>query len=64
MRRRLLFICTCLFVVFIFCAAAQAAPKVMVDYRTVTFDVEPVIENGTTLVPLRAIFEMMGADVT
>ena len=27
------------------------------------FDVEPVIENGRTLVPLRAIFEIMGCAV-
>ena len=30
---------------------------------TVDFDVEPVIENGRTLVPLRAIFETMGCAV-
>ena len=29
----------------------------------VTFDVEPIIENGRTLVPLRAIFETMGCAV-
>ncbi len=28
-----------------------------------TFDVEPIIENGRTLVPLRAIFEAMGCAV-
>ncbi len=28
-----------------------------------TFDVEPIIENGRTLVPLRAIFEVMGCAV-
>lgn len=29
-----------------------------------TFDVEPIIENGRTLVPLRAIFETMGCAVS
>ena len=29
----------------------------------IKFDQQPVIENGRTLVPLRAIFEALGADV-
>ena len=31
--------------------------------KIVSFDVEPIIENGRTLVPLRAIFEIMGCAV-
>ena len=31
--------------------------------ESVIFDVEPIIENGRTLVPLRAIFEIMGCAV-
>ena len=27
------------------------------------FDVPPIIENGSTLVPMRFLFEQMGADV-
>jgi len=64
MIKRILFICSSLFVLLAFCCTAEAAPKVMVNYKTVNFDVDPVIENGTTLVPMRAIFEAMGADVT
>lgn len=30
----------------------------------VEFDVDPIIESGRTLVPIRAIFEQMGADVS
>lgn len=37
--------------------------KVYVNEVEVNFDTEPFIENGRTLVPLRAIFEAMNADV-
>lgn len=37
--------------------------KVYVNEVEVTFDTMPFIENGRTLVPLRAIFEAMNADV-
>lgn len=33
------------------------------DGRTVTSDVQPVIQRGTTMVPMRVIFEVLGADV-
>ena len=37
--------------------------KVLVGGAAVTFDQPPIIENGRTLVPLRAIFEALGATV-
>jgi len=37
--------------------------KVLVNGTDVTFDQPPIIENGRTLVPLRAIFEALGAEV-
>jgi len=37
--------------------------KVLVNGTALTFDQPPIIENGRTLVPLRAIFEALGADV-
>lgn len=43
--------------------SVTAAPTVQLDGRQLTFDVPPIIENGRTLVPLRAIFEAMGAKV-
>jgi hypothetical protein len=43
--------------------SAWAAPAVLVDGSRLSFDVEPIIENGRTLVPLRAIFEALGAEV-
>ncbi|MEQ8200771.1 MAG: copper amine oxidase N-terminal domain-containing protein [Syntrophomonadaceae bacterium] len=41
-----------------------AAPSVQLDGKQLTFEVPPIIENGRTLVPLRAIFEAMGAQVS
>lgn len=39
------------------------APVVFLDNKQLSFDVPPIIENDRTLVPLRAIFEAMGATV-
>lgn len=38
--------------------------KVYVNVVRVNFDINPVIEAGRTLVPLRAIFEALGAEIT
>ncbi|MFX4261145.1 stalk domain-containing protein [Pelotomaculum propionicicum] len=48
---------------FAVATAAYAAPQVILDGQQLSFDVPPVIENGSTLVPLRVIFEALGADV-
>ena len=46
------------------CAAATEDIKVVVNGSRVNFaDTEPFIENGRTLVPMRAIFEALGAEV-
>ncbi len=42
----------------------SAVIKVMVDGQKVLFDVLPTIKDGRTLVPLRAIFEALNADVS
>ncbi len=42
-------------------AASAAAPSVVVDGNQLQFDVPPVVQNGRTLVPMRAIFEALGA---
>ena len=53
------------FIVLLMCTApVLAAPTVNLDGRQLSFEVPPTIENGRTLVPLRAIFEAMGATVT
>jgi len=42
----------------------SSALKVTLDGRELNFDVLPIIENGRTLVPLRTIFEALGAEVS
>ena len=43
--------------------AAEGDTKVYVDGQQISFDTAPVIVEGTTLVPMRAIFEAIGATV-
>lgn len=47
------------------CFSASATDKVTVciDDETITFDVEPQIIDGRTMVPIRKIFEHLGAEV-
>ena len=46
-------------------AASAASPiNLLIDGKKVIPTVDPVVENGTTLVPLRVISETLGADVT
>jgi hypothetical protein len=44
-------------------AAPSSGVKVLLDGNLMTFDVPPQIINNRTMVPLRAIFEAMGAKV-
>lgn len=44
-------------------AAAENDITVTVNGKNVTFDQPPVIDNDRTLVPMRAIFEALGAEV-
>ncbi|MBE1443740.1 stalk domain-containing protein [Paenibacillus sp. OAS669] len=44
-------------------AAAERPIRVYLDNKLVKFEVQPVLENGTTLVPFRAIFEKLGLTV-
>ncbi len=43
--------------------SAAKTPIVILDGQQMQFEVPPIVENGRTLVPLRAIFEAMGAQV-
>ena len=45
-------------------AFAQNEVTVLKDGEKLTFDVNPYIDVDTTMVPMRAIFESIGADVT
>lgn len=44
-------------------AYAENDVSVKVDNVSIEFDQAPIIENGRTLVPIRAVFEKAGADV-
>lgn len=48
---------------FSFTVFGEAMVNVYVNNEKVEFDVNPVIENGRTLVPLRGVFEKLGANV-
>ena len=64
--KKLLSILLVLTFVFSLCtvtASAEENIKVIIDIKNVKFDVPPTIVNGRTLVPLRAIFEALGATV-
>lgn len=56
-------------IVFSFCTilppttSAETAIQVLIDGKQLQMDVPPVIQQGRTLVPLRAIFEALGATV-
>ncbi len=45
-------------------AAGAGNIKVFLDGRQLSFPVPPLVEKGTVLVPLRAIFEALDATVT
>jgi len=45
-------------------ASAQKAIDVIVDGKALELDVAPIIVNDRTMVPMRAIFEALGANVT
>ena len=52
--------------IFSLSAFAQEEPQsitVILDGEKLDFDVEPIIEDGRTLVPMRVIFEELGAEV-
>ena len=60
---------TALFLAVVLCAAmvipasASSGVSVYLDGEKLSFDVEPIIVNGRTMVPMRAIFEKLGAMV-
>ncbi len=44
-------------------AAAADEIQVFVDGQKLSFDQKPVVQNGRTLVPMRAIFEALGSEI-
>lgn len=65
MKRNLLIIVSLvlIFNTFAFGASAEKDITVTLDGELLTFDVAPAIINNRTMVPLRKIFESLGADV-
>ncbi|GEM_PF-4808575 len=66
-KKRFILILTSIFMVMILSSLtvfAHSSIKVSVDNKILSFDSEPFIESGTTLVPMRKIFEALDADVT
>jgi hypothetical protein len=49
-------------VIGMFCmpASATSGVKVVLNGKEISFDVQPQIINGRTMVPMRAIFEVLG----
>ena len=60
----LLFVCILLLSAVMPLAAAENEVTVVLDGQTLEFDVPGQIIDGRTMVPLRKIFEAMGATVT
>lgn len=58
----ILFAAACI-ILSAFCVCAGEDVRVVVNDNALVFDQQPVIENNRTLVPLRAIFEALGAEV-
>ena len=44
-------------------ASADAPPTILVDGNVAQTDVPPIVQDGHVLVPLRGVFERLGADV-
>lgn len=63
MKKILSFIAALAMTAAITVPVSAQAPTVFLDGVQLTFDAEPFIENDRTLVPMRAIFEAMGATI-
>jgi len=56
-------ICLVVLSFFVFLSSNAFAVTVRIDGEDLKLGKEPIIENGTTIVPMRAFFEAMGATV-
>lgn len=61
-KKALLF--TLIFAALLIATPVYAETKVLLNGKVLIFDVPPVVENGRTLVPVRVIFEALGAQIT
>lgn len=64
MKHKILIFALAMIMIFtVVTPVVATTPVVIVDNKKITFDVPPVIEENHTLVPLRAIFEALDAQV-
>ncbi|MDF2545415.1 MAG: hypothetical protein K0R93_313 [Anaerosolibacter sp.] len=59
-----LLVCMTAVTMFSITGFADQQVKIELDGEVVSFDVQPIIEEGRILVPVRSIFEKMGAEVS
>ncbi|RYD05923.1 hypothetical protein N752_06675 [Desulforamulus aquiferis] len=64
MRKWPVFLIALLLIIMLGLPAGGSTPTVIVDGTRLSLDVPPRIEQGTTMVPLRGVFEALGASVT
>ncbi len=64
MKKILSLILIVLFLLHLCPVHANETISVFLDNEQIQFDVEPIIVNGRTMVPMRAIFEKLGTEVT
>jgi S1-C subfamily serine protease len=63
LQRRLVFVCLILFAVFPSVAQAEPPIRILLNNRVLATDTPPILLGGRTMLPLRAIFEALGARV-
>ena len=63
MRKSVLIMLCSLLICTVFTLPALAVPTVILDGQEISFDVPPVLENDLIMVPIRTIFEAMGATI-
>lgn len=61
--KRILLLLLAFTLAFSFFAFAEGEISITVNSNPLTMDVPPEIMNGRTMVPMRAVFEALGADV-
>ncbi|MFH0803171.1 MAG: stalk domain-containing protein [bacterium] len=54
---------TVLFIFVMLCPVMAQEIRVFINARQISFDQPPVVINGTVMVPMRGVFEELGADV-
>ncbi len=65
MRKYCWLLCALMFFVSVpYHVNAENTPSVVLDGRTLYFDVQPILMEGRLLVPLRGIFDALGANVS